>query len=407
MTIAMTAIDARRALRIATASIVAIVVLVTSTACDSQRAPRVSAEPLRIATADYAGDGPGSLVEAKTIPNIDRVIPLGTTSARVVYRSTSGVDGSATQVSGAVFVPPGRPPKGGWPVIAFAHGTTGINQECAPSLSPNIWGAAELIASFLRSGLAVAAPDYQGLGTPGEHPYLDAKTAGLNVIDAVRALRKVSKDVSARWVAYGGSQGGAATWAANEQESTYATELDLLGTVSLVPPADLSGYAPAAAAQRLTEDQTAAYINILITLQRTRPGFPIDDFRRGLVQEKWDVFSACIGPTAEERATLLKSVPPTDLVPSTPEAERLMFDVLKSMALPQQRASAPMLIIYAGQDTFIDPEWTRQAIARACQLGDTIWSVFQPDKGHGDINDDQYIEWLAQRLGGLPAPNNC
>jgi hypothetical protein len=35
--------------------------------------------------------------------------------------------------------------------------------------------------------IAVAATDYQGLGAPGVHPYLDAKTAGFNVIDSVRA----------------------------------------------------------------------------------------------------------------------------------------------------------------------------------------------------------------------------
>src|ERR1700716_1566363 len=189
--------------------VVAVLGLAQLTGCTSSNSSALRNQPVPVATADLSGTGPGSLVEAKTIPDIDRSVPLGTISARVIYRSTSGIAGSQTEVSGAVFIPPGRPPRGGWPVIAFAHGTTGVNQECGPSLSPNLWGTINGIASFLRMGFAVAATDYQGLGAPGAHPYLEAKTAAFNVIDSVRALRAVSRDVSKTWSAYGGSQGGA------------------------------------------------------------------------------------------------------------------------------------------------------------------------------------------------------
>ena len=33
----------------------------------------------------------------------------------------------------SVSVPKGKPPKGGWPVITWAHGTTGVADICAPS----------------------------------------------------------------------------------------------------------------------------------------------------------------------------------------------------------------------------------------------------------------------------------
>ena len=36
-------------------------------------------------------------------------------------------------MSGTLTVPKGKAPKGGWPVIAWAHGTTGIADSCAPS----------------------------------------------------------------------------------------------------------------------------------------------------------------------------------------------------------------------------------------------------------------------------------
>jgi secretory lipase len=358
--------------------------------------------------ADYSGRGPGSLVEATVMTDIDRGVPLGTTSLRVIYRSTSGIDGSQTQVSGAVFIPPGRPPKGGWPVVAFAHGTTGLNPECGPSLSPNLSGGVPYIAPFLKVGVAVAAADYQGLGLPGAaHPYLDAKTAGFNVIDSVRALHAVSREVSPTWAGFGGSQGGAAMWSANEQAAQYAPELHLVGTVSMVPAADQSGMAAAAAAQTMNNDQMAMYIGILRGLERTRPDFRIDDYRHGVTRDKWDVVTACIGTNTEERVTLLRNLNPSELVPATPEAQQRLFELLTAMALPQRPASAPMLIVYAGRDEYVAPESTRAAIERACALGDQIQTQFEPDKGHGDVDFRQYVEWLGERFAGDPAPSNC
>ncbi|MGB2920571.1 MAG: lipase family protein [Mycobacterium sp.] len=394
--------------RTALAACLLLVALVGAAGCTQRSDGVAQTPPIDVASADLSGSGPGSVVEAKTIPNIDREIrKLGGQAARVVYRSTSGIDGQPTEVSGAVFVPVGKPPAGGWPVIAFAHGTSGINPACGPSQSPDLFGASGLIAKYLDLGFAVAAADYQGLGHPGAHPYLDAKTAGLNVIDSVRALRKVFHGISEAWAVFGGSQGGGAAWAANEQAATYATELDLVGSVSLVPAADISGFAAAAADGSLSKDQQAAYIWVLMGLERSYPDFNIDDYRRGIVKDNWDVLSACSGPEAERRAAILADVPADDLRPATPEAERRLAEILQQMALPQQRAAAPMQIYYGGEDTYINPEWTAAAISRACAMGDTIEAFFQEDRGHGDIDGSAYLGWLGERFQDMPAPNTC
>ena len=57
---------------------------------------------------------------------------------RILYSSTDGVDGKTpVVVSGEFFVPKGAPPAGGWPVLAWAHGTTGMADICAPSWQPH------------------------------------------------------------------------------------------------------------------------------------------------------------------------------------------------------------------------------------------------------------------------------
>lgn len=374
----------------------------------SSPTPTAVREPETIATADLDDTGPGSLVEAKTIPSFDRsVAATGATTAKVLYRSTSGIDGSPTVVSGTLFVPPGGPPAGGWPIIAFAHGTSGIRQECAPSASSDLLGSSALVKSYLDLGFAVAAADYQGLGTDGNHPYLDNRTAGLNVIDSVRALRKLSSSVSDRWAAFGGSQGGGATWAANEQSATYAPELDLVGTVSLVPAADMSGMAAKAAAGTLTGDQAAAYIWMLMGLEMSYPDFDVDQYASGAIRDNWDVLGACSGPEGEERGKVLSQFDPSDLEPASAEAEAKVTSLLALSRLPAGPASAPMIVVYGGQDEFIDSQWTENAIADGCAKGDVIEAIFQPDKGHGDVDGSATVQWLGERFGDVPPPSTC
>ena len=82
-------------------------------------------------TSDSEVAGPvGSLIRKET-----RVgAAAGATAYKVLYRSTKP-DGTPIAVSGIVIVPAGKPPAGGWPIVAWAHPTTGVVSHCAPSLA--------------------------------------------------------------------------------------------------------------------------------------------------------------------------------------------------------------------------------------------------------------------------------
>ncbi|MET0197804.1 MAG: hypothetical protein ABW364_11270 [Rhodococcus fascians] len=133
----------------------------------------------------------GTVVSSSTTTPFDPALfPAGTTAATVVYNSVSGVDGSPTQVSGAVFVPDGPAPVGGRPIVAYAHGTVGISPGCAPSEKRDLAGDADVVSRCLERGYAVAYPDYPGLSSTVDsppHPYRDPRTAAFDVIDSVRA----------------------------------------------------------------------------------------------------------------------------------------------------------------------------------------------------------------------------
>src|ERR1700749_227428 len=92
----------------------------------------------------------------------------GSSNQLILYRSVDA-SGKNVAVSGTITLPKGKAPKGGWPVLTYAHGTTGIADICAPSRS-----GASLLSSYiyptlrqwLKAGFAVVRTDYQGLGTP-------------------------------------------------------------------------------------------------------------------------------------------------------------------------------------------------------------------------------------------------
>src|SRR5436189_3355327 len=159
----------------------------------------------------------------------------------VLYRS-AGVDGKPTAVSGAVAVPRGKPPKGGWPILTWAHGTTGIADSCAPSRSPSdpfTSYAYPQLGAWLKAGYAVVRTDYQGLGTPGVHGYLIGKDEGRSVLDVVRAARELDRHLSNRVIIAGHSQGGhAALWAAALAKG-WTPELKIAGTAAFAPASHL------------------------------------------------------------------------------------------------------------------------------------------------------------------------
>src|SRR3712207_4016856 len=65
----------------------------------------------------------------------EQTLAQAKTNQLVLYRSTS-VGGKAIAVSGTIHLPKGKAPKGGWPVVSWAHATSGIGDQCAPSRNP-------------------------------------------------------------------------------------------------------------------------------------------------------------------------------------------------------------------------------------------------------------------------------
>jgi hypothetical protein len=325
---------------------------------------------------------------------------------RAVYASVYGLDGSRTEVSGSFFVPKGTPPPGGWPVVAMAHATVGTTTDCGPSIHPDLLGYSAGVTQLVKRGYAVALTDYQGLGMTGYfHPYLEPRTAAFNVIDSVRAMRQLFPDVSTSWLAFGGSQGGQAAWAADELDEFYGGGLDLLGAVAVAPPADMSPMAQMAYDGTLNNGQLGLTPLLLTSFEHMYPDFPVGNYLHGKALELRDQMVGC---TLDSQRLRIQ-ITPDDVKPATQQDTDALRDMLRTLALPQRPLAAPMLVINGMDDVLVLPAWVATAIARSCRLGGQIAHYPVPDGGHANMQVDQKFveEWAADRLAGKPAPSNC
>jgi dienelactone hydrolase len=190
-----------------------------------------------VSAADpVASSGPGTIVSSRSLEATE-LIPAAGEGYRLVYRTTSR-DGEPATSGGNVYLPAGAAPPGGWRVVSWAHGTSGMAQGCAPNLLGGIADTHDetpQLTDLLAQGYAVVATDYIGLGAPGRYEYLSGRAEGHAVLDIVRAGRLVEPDLSDSYALAGHSIGGHAVLHAAQLSSSYAPELDLRGTAAFAP----------------------------------------------------------------------------------------------------------------------------------------------------------------------------
>ncbi|MFC9361240.1 alpha/beta hydrolase family protein [Rhodococcus sp. NPDC057014] len=213
---------------------VAALVLLGGSACSSAASETVTDTSPR----------PGQLLSSRAVDD-GPALPSAARTEVITYASQDG-NGDPVVVSGTVAIPRTPAPDGGYPVISWAHGTTGVADACAPSADfaggpahSYLSGVNASLDDWVAKGYAVVSTDYQGLGTPGIHPYINGDTEVNAVVDIVRAARDVDPAVGSTWFVIGHSQGGQAALFTAAQAGERAPELDLGGAVAIAPGSGL------------------------------------------------------------------------------------------------------------------------------------------------------------------------
>ncbi len=159
---------------------------------------------------------------------------------RIIYRSTD-VDGEPADITAQLFVPV-FDRKTERPLYVFGSGTTGIADQCAPSIEdPEIRVLGHYrgyTMSFAGLGYISIIPDYLGFNDPARPQRYFSKAAEAHVmLDAVRAVRNFLEQngsgavLSEKVFLSGYSQGGHAAFAAADLRDEYAPDVPITGVI--------------------------------------------------------------------------------------------------------------------------------------------------------------------------------
>lgn len=334
--------------------------------------------------------------------------PEGASAFRIRYRST-GLDGQPRVTTGAVFIPRGPAPAEGRPVIAWAHGTSGVAENCSLSTGPNLVGTIAGLSDMLARGYVVTATDYAGLGSPGPHPYLVGTQAARDVVDSVRAVREMPRaQAGTRYAVWGESQGGHTALWTGQLSARYAPRLELVGIAAAAPPTDLkqnlAGGSNAAVRAFLTAFTAASWSQVYdIPLSTITRPVGADLIRR--------LATNCVSLDGFKLRTkiglmrLTGQLRGVDLAKAPAWAPRLS----QNSVVPQ-RYGTPLLIAQGSADVIVAPTVTKQFVERQCRRGDPLRFMVVDGGDHVTIAKRTVTEtltWIDDRFAGRAAPDDC
>ncbi|MFR9749959.1 alpha/beta hydrolase [Nocardia sp. 004] len=325
--------------------------------------------PMGHAVADQLvpGASPGTVVHSEPLP--EQLWIEGTGEARRLTYWTRTSEDQPALSTGAVFIPAGTPPSGGWPVVSWEHGTVGLGDDCAPSTAGRSRNNQAYLATWMRQGYAIVATDYIGLGTPGTHAYLDGRAEAHAAIDMVRAARAGDDSLSSKWVAIGQSQGGGAAVFTASLATGYAPDLDYRGAVATGPASGIVDVATllGPGTPPIENPYLIAYIAYTIAgLKAARPSVDMDPYLSPLGRElATAAHTLCFGPMADR----VQGVSIDELF-SRPLADGDFIATARSvMDIPLTGYDRPLFIGQGAADTDIPAPLTAKLVADLVSRG--------------------------------------
>ncbi len=311
-------------------------------------------------------------------------------------------------------------PAAGWDIVGNNHGTTGLGAPCAISGTAQGAGLAGLFGARKAIGVAV---DYPGLGTPGIHPYLVARSEGTSALDGLRATKQLAASlnvaVSGRYALVGLSQGGHATFSAAALHATYAPELDLRAFGITAPGS-------------VWENQWAAGVQVngpaivlhamMVYAWASYYGWPADrplwtsDFAK---EVDADMTTLCLTATASSTQTLFEKVSqdPAKVFDAAFLAEyktltwnkyAFVHTGFAENGVKPFHQTAP-IVLYQGDADTIEPKADTDAVVEAMKAGGvqidyrivsggTHLNVAFGYLAYQELRTDESIAWIKARL---------
>lgn len=348
---------------------------------------------------------PGTVIRTEPL---DVDVPGGQ-AYRMLYVSERP-DGTPAASGGMVFIPDTPAPPEGRPVVAWAHGTVGMGDACAPSRAANPLGDTDnWLDQMMSLGWVVTATDYVGLGTPGPELYLVKEAEVRDVVNSVRAARNLTDaQAGADYVVWGHSQGGHSSLWSGHLAPELAPELNLLGVAAAAPAGELAdimgaqwdttvgwGIGPEVliswplADERLSAEEVATATGLRTYRQLA------DDctYDKQLLLEVLALRAA---------GQKFFEVDPM----TVPEWERFVAE----QTPPPMPADMPVFLAQGMADEIVLAWPNAKLQDQWCAAGSTITALWMGGIGHlaaATTSGPSAVSWIADRFAGRPANRTC
>jgi pimeloyl-ACP methyl ester carboxylesterase len=299
------------------------------------------------------------------------------------------------------------------PIIGFAVGTQGMGDECAPSkrMAAGLEYEGAFLEGLLQRGYGVAITDYQGLGTPGNHTYVNRQAEAHAALDSIRAAQRLSEanlPGAGPVLTAGYSQGGGASAAAGELAASYAGELNLRGSYAGAPPADKK------AVGRSLDGALAAGLlgYAIVGLDAAYPELGIPDLlnEEGHKQRE-ELEQECVEETLVKHAFKESKDFTKDGRAVTEYMDEEPFDsVVEDQKLGNRKPANPALVIHSRTDDIVPYEQGRQMARDWCSQRASVRFKTLTSATHvGAIPEasSEAFMWMEERISGMPHLGNC
>jgi hypothetical protein len=340
---------------------------------------------------------PGELIRSQPFEQYE--LPISVAAIRILYHSRSA-GGEDVATSGVILFPSEKkPPAGGWPVIAWAHGAAGVARPCAPSLMRNV-GHGPFLSMYVNLGYAVVATDYTGLGTNFRNAFLDGPSNAADVLNSVLAARAAAPQLGAKWIVMGEAEGGLTALAVAEKEN------------ELRDPGYLGGIAisQVASVREIYELSTQESSSFMLTslaygVKTIYPQFQVSAV---LTERAIAAYQHIEEMCSQERTTPESSS--GEVVKPGWKNDAFVRQYFVRNNLGQTRAYGPIFVISGGADRAMPATVTAQAIVRMCKQGDQVQWERYPDLDPAEVigySVRNQIGWIEARFAGRSATTNC
>ncbi|MFT4036477.1 MAG: lipase family protein [Patulibacter sp.] len=335
--------------------------------------------------------------------------PRGTRIWRMLYTSENAL-GDQIAVSGALY----HSQRYGLsaqrrPLVAYALGSQGTGDRCAPSRRINNGGVQDflVINILLDRGYDVVVSDYEGLGTPGDHAYAVNLSAAHTVLDMVRAARNFAPaglSSQAPTVVYGYSQGGGAAGMTAELQPSYAPDVPLQGVAAGGVIAD-----PYAAGQSLDGGQYAGYLfAAAVGYDATYPELQLAQYlnERGTKERASTILDLCF----DDILSTYKGFHISDVTTTNPLDAPAWRTRLADNALGKSAPPMPVYLFHSRSDEVLPFAATAKLRQQWCAEGATVeWHPYSGLKhlATAIVGLPDALRWIDQRLRGRSAPGDC